>query len=168
MQGSAHAIKLRDAEQDGTDWEARCPVCGHGGFRISQPGRTRYRHIWVCNCRRCRCDAADVRAALLALGVMPGCLGVYGTLRKASTDPNLGCALEAAARDVLCAPGLKPADIRVVLAEALGEKVPADYRGFARWAMSIGIGRTQAYEAAARWCRPPDESPPPGEGVVDT
>ena len=159
------APSLSDAEQDGTGFEARCPACGHGGFRISQPDRSRYRHIWVCACRRCHCQPAAIRAELLAAGVMPGCLGLYGATAKASTDPNIASALEAAARDIISAPGLKPADIRVVLAEALGEKVPADYRAFAKWAMSIGIGRTQAYEAAARWCRPSDCHPSRGGEV---
>lgn len=163
---AAHiASKLRDAEQDGTDWEARCPVCGHGGFRLSQPSRSRYRHIWVCACRRCKCDPAAIRAELLRADVMPGCLGSYGTLAKASTDPNMAADLEAAARDILAAPHLRPSDMRIVLAEALGAKVPDDYGTFVKWAMELGISRTRAYEAATRWCRPSGGHPSRGGDV---
>ena len=161
------AAALRDAERDGDDWEASCPVCGHGGFRVSQPTRSHYRHIWTCACRKCRCDPASVRASLLALGVMPACLGTYGSHPRAGTDPAAAQRIEQAARDILAAPGLKPADIRIIMAEAIGEKVPADFRLFVKWATGIGIGRTQAYEAAARWCRPSDVSSLPGGGVAD-
>jgi hypothetical protein len=162
------AGKLASPERDGDDYEARCPACGHGGFRISAPTQARYRNIWTCACKRCRCDKTAIRTALLRLDVSPGCLGSYGTYAKAGTDPAMAVALEVAARDILCAPGLKPSDIRIALAEALGQKVPADYRTFAKWAIGIGVGRSQAYEAAARWCRPPDSPPPPEGGVVDT
>lgn len=159
------AVKLAGAERKGTDFEAKCPSCGHGGFRVSQPSRSHYRHVWTCACRLCRCSAADVRSALLAAGVLPGCLGAYGSHPKAGTDPAASARIEQAARDIIAAPGLKPADMRIVLAEALGEKVPTDFRPFVKWAVSIGIGRTQAYEAAARWCRPADASScPEGEG----
>jgi hypothetical protein len=156
------ASRLRGACQDGTDWEARCPVCGHAAFRVSAARERRYRSIWTCACKPRHCTPEAMRAALLALGVMPGCLGIYGTFAKASTDPNMAAALEAAARDILCAPGLRPSDMRIVLAEALGAKVPCDKRAFVHWAQTIGIGRRQAYEAADRWCRPPDGHPSRG------
>jgi hypothetical protein len=161
------APRLAGAERDGDDWEAKCPVCGHGGFRVSQPTRSHYRHIWTCACRKCRCDPTACRSALLALGIMPACLGGYGTHPRSGADPAASARTEQAARDILAAPGLKPADMRIILAEALGEKVPAEFRPFVRWATGIGIGRTQAYEAAARWCRPPDGSSLPEGGVAD-
>lgn len=155
------AARLAAPERDGTDWEAKCPSCHHGGFRVSQPSRSHYRHIWACACRRCKCSPADVRSALLAAGVMPGCLGSYGANGSTGTDPAAAARLQQAVDDILAAPGLKPADIRIVLAEARGQKVPGDYGTFVKWAMGIGIGRSQAYEAASRWCRPAD-SPSPG------
>lgn len=159
---------LRDAEEDGGDWEARCPACDHGGFRVSAPTRSRYRHIWTCACKRCKCDEVLLRSALLRLGVLPACLGRYGMHPKAGNDPVMAQAIEQAARDILDAPRFKPADIRIVLAEALGEKVPTEFRPFVKWATGIGIGRTQAYEAAVRWCRPSDWSSSPEGGVDDT
>jgi len=150
------APKLRDPEPDGGDWEARCPVCGHETFRISKPDRSGYRNIWACACKKCRCKPY-LRAALLALGILPGCLGSYGTKGgSASPDPAAVAMLTQAVDDILDAPRLKPSDMRIVLAEARGHKVPADKRAFVPWAMSIGIGRRQAYDAADRWCRPAD------------
>lgn len=108
-----------------------------------------------------------MRAALLALGIMPGCLGRYAESVKASTDPDMAARLDAASADILAMPGLKPADIRIILAEARGQKAPGEFREFVKWAQSIGIGRSQAYEAAAFWCRPSDVSPLPGRGVED-
>ena len=156
------AARLRDAVQDGTDWEACCPVCGHETFRVSAPERARWRNIWGCACRgHRRCQDADMRGALLALGVMPGCLGGYAASMKASTDPNMAARLDAISADILSAPHLKPSDMRILLAEARGDKVPEDQRDFVKWAIELGISRTRAYEAATRWCRPPD-SPPGG------
>jgi hypothetical protein len=109
-----------------------------------------------------------MRAALLGLGITPSCLGSYGISPKAGTDPAMAARLDAATTDILAAPHLKPSDIRILLAEARGQKVPEDYRQFVRWAMELGISRTRAYEAAARWCRPPDSPPNRGGGVVDT
>lgn len=163
------ALRLRDAKPDGGDFEARCPVCGHGGFRISQARVRSLRHIWTCACRRCRCDdPAALRSALLRLGVMPGCLGSYGTRGKTGFDLTVAAELVQAVDDILAAPHLRPSDIRIILAEARGQKVPADYRSFVKWAMSIGIGQRQAYEAAQRWCRPTDMSSPSGGGTSDT
>lgn len=162
------APHLSDAEQDGTDYEARCPVCGHGGFRISEPSRSRYRHVWTCACRRCRCDPAALRSALLKLGALPGCLGNYGIKERTGFDLAAATQLAQAVDDILTAPHLRPSDMRIILAEARGQKVPADFRTFVKWAMSIGIGQRQAYEAAARWCRPSGSSSSPEGGVVDT
>jgi hypothetical protein len=162
------APRLRLAEPDGTDWEARCPLCGHGSFRVSVARERRYRHVWTCACKPRHCEAPEMRAALLALGVMPGCLGDYGTYARPVRDPAASARLEQAVRDILAAPHLRPSDMRIVLAEALGDKIPAESRSFVPWAMRIGIGRRQAFEAVARWCRPADSSSSPEGGVVDT
>ena len=147
---------LADTRPDGTDFESRCPLCGHGGFRISQARVPRYRHVWTCACKRCHCGEAGLRTALLQAGVLSRCVGIYGTVSKTGFDVTAAAELAQAVDDLLAAPHLRPSDMRIVLAEASGQKVPADYRSFVKWAMSIGIGQRQAYEAAARWCRPPD------------
>lgn len=158
------AAKLREPEPVGGDWEARCPVCRHSSFRISAPKVRAYRHIWTCACKRCRCSPADIRAALLGLGVLPGCLGSYGSSgRPAAVDLVAVALLEQTVDDILNAPHLKPADMRIALAEARGQKRPDEAKAFVKWAMGLGVGRSQAYEAAARWCRPPD-CPPCREG----
>lgn len=162
------APKLRDAKQDGGDWEAKCPICGHPSFRVSKPDRSGYRNIYTCACKRCRCKP-KLRAAVLGAGVLPGCLGSYGASGgQASPDPAAVAVLTQSIDDILNAPGLRPSDMRIILAEARGQKVPTERKPFIPWAMSIGIGRRQAYEAAERWCRPAGSSPPlPGEGVAD-
>lgn len=60
-------------------FEGTCPRCGHGGFSITagDQGRVPLRHIWHCNCHRCGCDPAEVRAAMLDAGVADDCLGGY-------------------------------------------------------------------------------------------
>lgn len=162
------ADKLRDAGlKDGTDWEARCPVCGHASFRVSAAREKRYRHVWTCACKPRHCDPGEMRAALLALGILPGCLGFYAASAKAGTDLSMAARLDAITADILDSPHLKPSDMRILLAEARGQKVPGDVHSFVPWAMSIGISRTRAYEAAARWCRPPDGHPSRGGGVED-
>ena len=161
------AAKLRDAKQDGTDWEARCPVCGHGGFRISHADVKRYRHVWTCNCKRCKCEPAALREALLALSVPAACLGDYVLSLKPAAD-SLGAArLREAVDLILRWPGLDPAMMRLMLAEARGDKAPDDYREFVRFAKGIGIGQANAYKVSARLCRPSGGHPPPGEGVED-
>lgn len=163
------ATRLRDTDQDGEDFETRCPLCGHGGFRISKPRNKALRHVWTCNCKKCGCgDPVALRNALLGLGVSPGCLGTYAASARASTDPNMAARLDAVTADILAAPHLKPSDMRILIAEARGQKPPAEFRAFVRWAVEIGVGRTQAYEAAGRWCRPADGSSSPEGGVVDT
>lgn len=162
------APKLASPEPDGGDYEARCPVCGHGGFRISAAREKRYRHVWTCNCKRCKCDAAAIRTALLNLSVMPGCLGTYAMQFRTRTDPAAAALLESTVREILAVPGLKPSDMRIILAEALGEKVPQDFAVFIKWAMGLGISRSEAYRCATRWCRPSGGSSSPEGRVVDT
>lgn len=161
------APNLRDATQDGTDWEAKCPVCGHGGFRLSQPSRSRYRHIWVCACRRCKCSPDAIRAALLALEITPGCLGSYALDLKPASDPVAAAELREAVDLILSWPGLDASQVRIILAEARGDKIPDDYSGFVRFAKGIGIGQANAYKVAAKHCRPSGCPPPPGEGGVE-
>jgi len=163
---------LEVLKEDGGDFEARCPVCGHGGFRISKPDRSnRLRHIWWCNCKRCprRCDPRDIRDAMLRRKIPAGCLGNYEGSAPQDIAPEAAKKMERAMRDILATPHLKPADMRIVIAEALGREAPGDYAGFVRFAKGIGIGHQQAYEAARREVGRPADSPPvPGGGVGDT
>jgi hypothetical protein len=154
------------------DFEGDCPECGHGGFALSAPTKSRsLRNIWACNCKRCNrgrgCGAGTIRAAQLRAGVSAWCLGDYDGGGTQEVHPDTARRLRLAVRDILAAPGLKPADIRITLAEADGCEVPEDYTAFVRFAKSIGIGKTQAQEAAARWCRPSDCSPQTRGAVAD-
>ncbi|HEX6520944.1 MAG TPA: hypothetical protein VF070_13175 [Streptosporangiaceae bacterium] len=85
---------------------------------------------------------------MLRRGIDRGCLGDYDGSRQRTPDSPLLLAV----RDIFATPSLKPADIRLILAEASGEKIPDDYTSLVRLGMRIGIGRTQAQEAAKRWC----------------
>lgn len=166
------AGRLEDAEADGTDFEARCPKCGHGGFRISRPARSKYRHIWTCACKRCRCDPADIRAAMLQRDISRHCLGEYSGPGRKAIDMESAWRLALAVRDILSTPQLPPADIRLVLAEAEGQEIPDAVKGepkrpFVRFAMTNGVGERQAYDAFDRWSRPAACPPVPGEGVAD-
>lgn len=163
------AAHLRDADLDGEDFEAHCPCCGHGGFRISKAKARKYRNVWTCACGRCHCNASALRAALLGLGIPLECLGVYDGPVPKNIPPEVARNLDLAVRDIFAVPHMRPADMRLVLAEAQGRNVPEVFKPFVKFAVSIGIGTTQAKEAAARWCRPPDSRPPQtGGAVVDT
>lgn len=160
--------KLRDIEPDGEDFEAKCPVCGHGGFRISHAKVQRYRNVWTCECKRCKCEGTAIRSALLALGVRAACLGVYLLSAPAAADPMEAAALREAVDLILGWPGLDPSTIRLMLAEARGDKFPDDFGEAAKYAQSIGISRAHSFRMAARLCRPADASSSPEGGVVDT
>lgn len=164
------AIRLDGAEADGTDFEARCPKCGHGGFRISRPTRSRrLRHVWTCACPRCRCQSGAIRVALLRLGIDASCLGTYDGDHAKEIPAETARAMDQAISDILATPGLKLQDVRLVLAEAQGRKIPEDYTGFVKFAKSVGLAHQQAYEAARRWVSRPSDCPPQtGGGVVDT
>jgi hypothetical protein len=154
------------------DGEGSCPECGHGGFALSAPTRSRsLRHIWSCNCKRCNrgkgCPAGTIRIALLRRGIGVGCLGIYDGDASQDIQPEAARRLKLAVSDILAAPGLKPADIRIMLAEAEGRKVPEDFTRFVAFAIEAGVGRSQAYEAAARWCRPSDCHPQTRGAVAD-
>ncbi len=165
------AARLDDARPDGADFEARCPACGHGGFRISRPTRSRsLRNIWTCSCKRCKCSPGAIRAELLKRDILPGCLGSYDGNAPKDIDQEAARRMNLTISDILAVPHLRPADMRLALAEAQGQEIPGEYGPFVKFAKSIGIGHQQAYEAARRWLgRPSDLSPPQtGGGVVDT
>ena len=77
-------------------FEGKCPVCGHGGFSLTagSQGPNPPRHIWFCNCHRCHCDPALIRAQMASDGISEECLGSYkrNAARPAPRDP---CRLAA-------------------------------------------------------------------------
>lgn len=155
-----HIVRqLANAEADGADFEATCPACGHGGFRISAARVRAYRNVWTCACKLCHCTPASLRAALLSRTILAACLGNYEGTARREVDPEAAKAMDRAINDILTVPRLCPADMRLMLAEAQGRKVPREFGPFVKFAVTIGIGKTQAKEAAARWCRPSDWSP---------
>jgi hypothetical protein len=77
-------------------------------------------------------------------------------------------ALREAVDLILGWPGLDTSQIRLILAEARGDKFPETYREFAKFAQGIGIGRRHSYNLAAEFCRPSDVSSCPEGEVVDT
>lgn len=157
--GKHIASRLNDAERRSADWEARCPICQHSTFRVSVPRVRKYRHIWTCACKGCGCTAGAIRVALLKLGIMGWCLGVYDGPVERKVAPEIARNVDLVLRDIWATPHLKPADMRLALAEAQGHEVPTEYRPFIKFAMSIGISKTRAKEAAEDWCRPSDGRP---------
>ena len=107
---------------------------------------------------------------MLRHGIPASWLGGYG-LTDHTPDPRDAKLLKEAVDLVLSWPGLDTAEMRIMLAEARGDKFPDDYRGLARLYQRIGIGRRQSYNLAAIHCRPtdsrPSDSPPPGGGPAD-
>ncbi|HEX3957775.1 MAG TPA: hypothetical protein VHZ03_14250 [Trebonia sp.] len=167
------AERLARAEQDGSDYEAQCPACGHGGFRVSAARIRAYRHIWTCACKRCGggngCSGADLRRELIKLDIPAGCLGIYNGGTQKEISPEAARRMNLTISDILAAPHLKPSDMRIALAEAQGRTIPTEYAAFVKFAKEIGIGHQQAYEAARRWVsRPSGSHPLTGGGVVDT
>jgi hypothetical protein len=156
------AGRLAEAEQDGSDYEARCPACGRGGFRISEPRSPRLRHVWTC--AGSRCPAGTIRGALLRLGIGAGCLGIYDGANIKEIPPDVARAMDRAISDILSMPGLKLQDVRLLLAEAQGRKIPDNYTEFVRFAKSIGLAHQQAYEAARREFGRPSDCPPSNRG----
>lgn len=162
------ASRLDDAEEDRGDWEARCPVCHRGGFRVSRPTRSRrLRHVWTCAGQRC--SAGDIRLALLKLDISIGCLGVYDGDNAKTVPADVARDMDRTITDILATPGLKLQDVRILLAEAQGRKIPGTYAEYVKFAKSIGIAHQQAYESARReFGRPSDSPPQTGGEVVDT
>ena len=135
-----------------------CPCCGHGGFSITagEQGHFPLRHIWHCNCHRCRCDPADVRTAMLRAGVSAECLGTYA--RKAAATRAPGDADSDALRNAMAAVLADDkiralADLKLRMAEVLWGEAPGDWEGFVAFAERAGVSRSKRYEAAARWGR---------------
>ena len=133
-----------------------CPCCGHGGFSLgaaTQSGVT-LRHIWHCNCHRCRCDPGDVRAAMVRAGVPADCLGTYARKSAAREAAGDGDTLRDAMAAVLADDKIRAlADLKLRMAEVIWGEAPGDWEGFVAFAERAGVSRSKRYEAAARWGR---------------
>lgn len=167
------APRLDGAEADGPDFEARCPACGHGGFRVSRP-ITRMRNVWTCNCKICNgrkgCPTRATRAAMIRRKIPPWCLGSYIGKDKPEADSDRLLKIAQTVDDVINAcPVLSAAEIVMVLADARGDRIPDDYKGCAKFAKDLGMSHGNAYNVAAKWTagsssRPPDSEVPPQTG----
>jgi hypothetical protein len=148
-------------------FEGKCPHCGHGGFSITagDQGPNAPRHIWWCNCHRCKCPAAVVRAQMISDGIDEHCLGSYkrNAAKPAPRDPD--AALRSAMLAVMTDPKVRAlADLKLRMLEAIeGKLAPADWDGFIAFAARAGVQRSKRYEAAARWGRSATEVVPDPE-----
>jgi len=153
----------------GREWqfEGRCPKCHHGGFSVSAPDQkpSAPRHIWWCNCHRCKCDPAEIRLVMLADGISEDCLGSYkrNAVRNAPADP--AAVLRSDMLEVLADGKIRAlADLRLRMLEVIeGKPAPADWGGFVAFAERAGVSRSKRYSAAERWGRSATEVvPDPG------
>lgn len=136
-------------------FEGHCPSCGHGGFSITagDQGFNPPRHIWWCNCHRCRCDPAIVRKAMIADGISEDCLGHW---KRDSPQPRASEAdkLRASLLEVLAAPDIGSlSELRLRVLQVVEGDAPEDWRGFLDFAERAGVPRSKRYDAAARWGR---------------
>ena len=157
------------------DFEGNCPVCGHGGFALSKPTLTRMRNMWSCNCKACHgrkgCPAAVIRAEMIRREIRAECLGSYSGKDRREISPATVRKMAQTIDDILDCPRLSGAEIRLLLADARGDEIPKEYGPSAAFLMSIGLGRSNAYNLAERETggRPADQSPPQTRGAgVDT
>jgi len=149
------ASKLDSPEPDGPDFEARCPSCGHGGFRVSRPV-TKMRHVWTCNCKICNggkgCPAKVTRAAMLRKGIALWCLGSYIGKDKPGADIDRLLRIAQTVDDVInCCPALSASDITMLLAAARGDDIPDEYKECAAYARGLGMSRANSYNVAEKW-----------------
>ncbi len=152
----ADRYSLKPNKRKPWQFEGLCPKCRHGGFSITAPdqGHAPLRHIWFCNCHRCKCDPAEIRAVMLASGITSECLGSYKRNggQRSPADPI--AVLRATMMDVLADPKLRtPADLRLRMLEAIEGPAPADWPGFVAFAERAGVAKSGRYEVAARWGR---------------
>lgn len=150
----ARALGLKPNSRKPWQFDGKCPQCGHGGFSITAGNQGSFppRHIWHCNCHRCRCDPAAVRAAMVRAGISEDCLGSYGRGRAGPVSPE--AQLRSAMESVLADPKIRAlADLKLRMAEVLWGEAPADFREFIAFAGRAGVQRSKRYEAASRWGR---------------
>jgi len=154
----ADRLGLAPSKRKPWQYEGRCPACGHGGFSITagDQGHAQLRHIWHCNCHRCRCDPGVIRAVMLERGISADCLGGYKQHSQPPGQPaDPAAVLRSAMRDVLADDKIRAlADLKLRMLEVIeGRAAPADWSGFLVFAERAGVPRSKRYEAAARWGR---------------
>jgi hypothetical protein len=148
-------------------YEGPCPECGRDGFSIAHPDRSGLLHIWNCGGRQRRHPAEVIRATMLRGGIPASWLGSYGLDPKLGHDPIAAATLREAVDLILGWPGLDSSQMRIMLAEARGDKFPDSYSEFARFAQDkLGIGRRNSYNLAELHCRS-SSVPHPGGRSAD-
>jgi hypothetical protein len=151
----AKHLGLKPNEKKPWEFTGKCPRCDTRGFGIKAGDHQRL--VW--NCYFGKCDAADIRQALIAAGINEAHLGgnavrkLRAKLQEEERDPVRKLA---AIGELLSDPGLRNgADLRISIAGVIYGEVPRDYRSFRSFAMELaGVGSTQSKDAACRWCRP--------------
>jgi hypothetical protein len=71
-------------------FEGKCPRCHHGGFSIKagDQGPNAPRHIWWCNCHRCKCPPEAVRTQMISDGDRRGLHRLVETDRYEAGSPR--------------------------------------------------------------------------------
>jgi hypothetical protein len=169
----AKPLGLRPNPRSPGDFEGNCPECGHGGFALSQPTLTKMRNMWSCNCKICNggrgCLTRVTRAAMIRKNIPAACLGTYIGKDHREVPSETVRKMTQTIDDILNCPSLNGAEIRLLLGAARGDEIPDEYGPCASYLMSIGLGRSNAYNLAERETRgrPSDQSPPQtgGRGV---
>ena len=149
-------------------FEGKCPHCGHGGFSIKagDQGPNAPRHIWWCNCHRCKCPPEAVRAQMISDGISEDCLGSYKRTAAKPVHRDPADALREAMLAVLADDKIRAlADLKLRMLEVIdGEPAPPGWDRFIAFAERAGVSRSKRYEAASRWGRSATEVvPEPGK-----
>jgi hypothetical protein len=156
-QDIAARYDLKPRKNKPWQFEGKCPLCDHGGFSLGAgtQGTVPPRHIWWCNCHRCGCQPAAIRAKMLSDGIPEDCLGTYkrNAAKPAPADP--AAVLRSKMLKVLADPKVRAlADLKIRMLEVIdGTDAPADWDGFVAFAARAGVSQSKRYEAAARWGR---------------
>ena len=93
------------------------------------------------------CDDGRAQRIVAATGRDEGAL-------DALNDPEAAERLFRVVHYIFADPKLTAADIRIMLAVAIGRELPDTYGEFARFAKHAGIDRSYAYRIAKRWLDP--------------
>lgn len=163
--GIAGRYELAASKRKPGQFEGKCPKCKHGGFSLAAPGQLHpnsHRHIWWCNCHRCRCDPADIRLVMLSDGIPEDCLGSYARTSPRNTPADPAAALRAAMLEVLADDKIRAlADLKIRMLEAIeGRPAPGEWAGFIAFTERAGVQRSKRYIAAVRWGRSATEVVP--------
>jgi hypothetical protein len=149
----------------------RCPVPGHEDHRKSftlNPGSRGMWMVWHCFST---CSDADVRTALLDLGIDEECLGSFaagyrepqpGMPSRTAGPATFAAAKRSYAMGKLIGCGLNNASLLKMCLQAIsdgdgdlpgdpGRLLPTDHAAFIALAKRTGIERRYRYELARKW-----------------